>query len=182
MDVEYEQAAALNHAIRLIGIRHKARAAALLGRLGLHPGQEVILLELAEHGPRTQVQLAAGAGCEPPSVTLMVRKLEAVGLVSRAPSAHDGRAVVVRLTERGTALLPELRAVWLDLARRSVVDLGATSLPTLLAALADLAASLGAPRSPGPSVGGRREPGETDPRVDAELLEDAAQMVVDGVR
>jgi hypothetical protein len=50
----------------------RARAAALLAPLGLHPGQEVLLLELARTGPKIQAQLSVTLGCEPPSVTLMV--------------------------------------------------------------------------------------------------------------
>lgn len=148
--MEYDQAAALNQAIRLIGIRHKALATALLGRHRLHPGQEVVLLELAASGPLTQVQLAARAGCEPPSVTQMVQKLEAQRLVTRRPSTSDGRAIVVELTDRGRALLPGLRATWQELAERTVAGISTTDLPALLDALSDLAASLGGNRaSPG---------------------------------
>jgi hypothetical protein len=49
--VNSESAAALNQAIRLLSLRHRARAAALLAPLGLHPGQEALLLELARTGP-----------------------------------------------------------------------------------------------------------------------------------
>src|SRR4051794_9189977 len=103
-------------------MRHRARAAALLAELNLHPGQEVLLLELAQHGPRTQVQLAHGAGCEPPSITLMVRKLEAGGLVSRSPSPTDGRATIVELTEAGHALVPRLQRAWQSLAEETTAD------------------------------------------------------------
>jgi DNA-binding MarR family transcriptional regulator len=140
----YEQAAVLNQAIRQAGIRHRALAASLLSRLGLHPGQEVLLLQLDEYGPRTPAQLSAGAGCEPPSVTLMVRKLETAGLVTREPSPDDRRSVTVSLTPRGRALVPELHAVWQELADTTVAGLHATPAPALIAALADLAAGLGA--------------------------------------
>lgn len=49
--MDYEQADALNRAIRLINLKHRARAAALLGEIGLHPGQEILLLELDAGGP-----------------------------------------------------------------------------------------------------------------------------------
>jgi hypothetical protein len=51
--MNFEQANALNGALRAIGMRHRALATELLGPLGLHPGQEIILLELDAHGPRT---------------------------------------------------------------------------------------------------------------------------------
>lgn len=140
--MEYREAAALNQAIRLIGIRHRARAAAMLAALGLYPGQEIIMLELDAHGPRTQAQLAAGAGCEPPSVTLMARKLESAGLIARTPSPLDGRAIVVDLTPKGRALIPALKEVWQRLAEETVAGLTVTTVPRLIRALTDLAHSL----------------------------------------
>lgn len=144
----YQQADAINSAIRLIGIRHRALAAAALAELGLHPGQEAVLMELDAHGPRTQVQLAAGAGCEPPSVTLMVRKLEAAGLISRRPSPTDARAVVVELTDAGRALMPRLREAWQRLADQTVAGFDALPPDRLAEVLGDLAGSLGLARFP----------------------------------
>ena len=140
MDVE--QANAINEAIRAIGIRHRALADSLLAPLGLHTGQEVLLLELDAEGPRTQGQLAAASGCEPPTITNSVRKLEAAGLVVRRPSPTDGRVTIVELSDRGTAVLPKLKATWQQLAEQTVAGLASTPHDQLAAALADLAASL----------------------------------------
>ncbi|WP_279580045.1 MarR family transcriptional regulator [Fodinicola feengrottensis] len=73
--MDFESADVLNQAIRLLCLRHRARAAELLAPLGLYPGQEALLLELARTGPMIQAQLSEALGCEPPSVTLMSRKL-----------------------------------------------------------------------------------------------------------
>jgi DNA-binding MarR family transcriptional regulator len=145
----------LNRAIRLIGMKHRGQATKALGKLGLHPGREVLLLELDARGPRTQAELAGALGCEPPSVTVMVQKLEAAGLLKRSPSASDGRATVVELTGRGCALMPKLKEVWLRLAEATVVGLSETSVESLLQALGDLATSL-YPRRPGREPAGRR--------------------------
>jgi DNA-binding MarR family transcriptional regulator len=144
MDVE--QANAFNEALRAIGIRHRALAGALLAPLGLHPGQEVLLLELAR-GPRSQAQLAAASGCEPPTITNSIRKLEAAGLVVRRPSASDGRVTIVELSEHGHAVLPGLKAAWLQLAEQSVA-LCSTPLDELARAVTDLARSLNDRASP----------------------------------
>ena len=146
--MDFAQADALNRAIRLIGMKHRGRAGAALAELGLHPGQEVLLLELDARGARTQAQLAAGLGCEPPSVTLMAQKLEAAGLIARRPSADDGRVTVVELTDRGRALIPPLKEAWWRLAETTVAGLETTPFDRLLAVLDDLARSLypGAPR------------------------------------
>ncbi|MBF9132278.1 winged helix-turn-helix transcriptional regulator [Plantactinospora sp. S1510] len=143
--MKYEQADALNGAIRVIAIRHRARAAAKLAELGLHPGHEAILLLLDAYGPQTQKQLAVGAGCEPPSITLMVRKLEAAGLLSRRSSTQDARAVVVALTDQGRAVIAPLKELWRDLADETVASLTSTSAEQLLAVLTDLANGLRRP-------------------------------------
>ncbi|HKA52003.1 MAG TPA: MarR family transcriptional regulator [Candidatus Dormibacteraeota bacterium] len=144
--MDFETADALNRAIRLIGMKHRGQATVALSRLGLHTGQEVLLLELDARGPRTQAELAGALGCEPPSVTLMVQKLEAAGLIERRPSATDGRATVVELTDGGRALMPRLREVWLRLAEATVARLSGASLDSVLEVVEDLASSLYARR------------------------------------
>lgn len=140
--MDFEQANVLNAALRTIGIRHRALAGELLTPLGLHPGQEVLLLELHVRGPRTQGQLAAASGCEPPTITGSVRKLEAAGLVMRRPSPTDGRVTIVELSDQGQALMPALRQVWQDLAERTITGLSAASTGNLAAILTDLARNL----------------------------------------
>ena len=151
--MNFERADALNRAIRLIGMKHRAKAEAALAELGLHTGQEVLLMELDVHGPRTQVQLSAALGCEPPSITLMAKKLEAAGLIARHRSSGDGRAVIVELTDEGRALLPRLYEVWQRLAEETVAGLERTSPDRLQEVLEDLALGLypnGAPTSLAP--------------------------------
>lgn len=158
--MDFEQADAINRAIRLITLKHRALAGAHLAKLGLHAGQEVLLMELHAHGPRTQVQLAAGAGCEPPSVTLMAKKLERAGLIARHRSSSDNRAVVVELTDEGRALMPQLQEVWLQLAEETVAGLEETSPDQLEEVLKDLARSLypgGAPSSLDPILQEREQ-------------------------
>ncbi|MEV4107898.1 MarR family winged helix-turn-helix transcriptional regulator [Nonomuraea sp. NPDC049695] len=140
--MDFERADALNGAIRTIALKHRARAAAKLAELGLHPGHEAVLLLLSAKGPQTQRQLAAGADCEPPSITLMVRKLEAAGLVSRIPAAQDARANVVRLTDEGREVVLRVKELWRDLAEETVAGLTDTSVDQLIKALTDLARSL----------------------------------------
>jgi DNA-binding MarR family transcriptional regulator len=129
MDLEY--AGALNQAIRLLSLRHRARAAQLLAPLGLHAGQEALLLELDRTGPRIQAQLSEALGCEPPSVTLMTRKLEASGHIRRTPDPADKRATVVALTDGGKALAEQIRQLWLTLAEETIRGLPADTLGQL---------------------------------------------------
>jgi len=133
--VDFEHADAINQAIRLLSLRHRARTAALLTPLGLYPGQEALLLELARTGPMIQAQLSEALGCEPPSVTLMTRKLEASGHIRRAPAPSDKRASIVELTSRGKAVADKVKDLWYTLAQETVTGLPArtvTELPGIL--------------------------------------------------
>ncbi|TDC00167.1 MarR family transcriptional regulator [Nonomuraea longispora] len=138
--MDFERADALNQAIRHLTLRHRARAAALLAPLDLHPGQEVLLLELARTGPMIQAKLSEALGCEPPSVTLMARKLEAAGHIRRKPAPSDRRASVVELTDSGTALAGRIKQLWSTLAEETVTGLPAetvAALPGILMTIAD---------------------------------------------
>jgi DNA-binding MarR family transcriptional regulator len=129
--VDFEQADAVLQAIRRLSLRHRARAAALLAPLGLHPGQEVLLLELARAGPMIQAQLSDALGVEPPSVTLMTRKLEATGHIRRTPAPSDKRASTVELTDSGKALVGQVKQLWCALAEETVAGLPARTVAEL---------------------------------------------------
>jgi DNA-binding MarR family transcriptional regulator len=129
--VDFEYADALNQAIRLLCVRHRARAGALLAPLGLHPGQEALLLELDRTGARIQTQLSEALGCEPPSITLMTRKLEAAGHIRRKPALTDKRASIVELTDSGKALVDQIKQLWCALAEETVTGLPAQTAAEL---------------------------------------------------
>ncbi|GAA4608702.1 DNA-binding MarR family transcriptional regulator [Actinoplanes octamycinicus] len=152
--MDFAQADALNQAIRLLSLRHRARAATLLAPLGLHPGQEALLLELDRTGPRIQAQLSEALGCEPPSVTLMVRKLEASGHVQRTQARGDKRASVVELTAAGRALADQVKQLWSALAEETVRGLPAATVAELPGVLAAMTANVDARRR---SVRGKGE-------------------------
>jgi DNA-binding MarR family transcriptional regulator len=152
--MDFEQADRINQAIRLLTLRHRARAAELLAPLGLHPGQEVLLLTLDRGGPMIQAQLSEALGCEPPSVTIMARKLEAGGHIRRTPSPSDKRASIVELTGSGRALVKRIKRMWIDLAEESVAGLRARTAADLPVVLTAVAGNVGSKRTR--AEGGRR--------------------------
>jgi DNA-binding MarR family transcriptional regulator len=139
--MNFEQADALNEAIRTIGGRHRALAIAALAPFGIHPGHKLLLTEL-ERGPRTQSQLAVASGYEPPTITMSVRQLEAAGYVDRTPSQTDGRAMMVELTAAGRDLLPKLKSAWTEVAVRTLADVDPRVVKEVADVLEALAASL----------------------------------------
>ena len=118
--MDFDEADALNEAIRAIGIRHRALAIDALAPFGIHPGHKLLLLELETEGPRTQAQLAAACGYEPPTITLSVRQLETAGLVVRRSSPTDGRATISSSSVTRRALLPQLKDAWRQVAAQAV--------------------------------------------------------------
>jgi DNA-binding MarR family transcriptional regulator len=61
-------------------------------------------------GPITLGDLAAAEQVKPPTITRLVRALEAEGLVRRESDPSDGRVVRLRATARGESLLSAGRA------------------------------------------------------------------------
>jgi DNA-binding MarR family transcriptional regulator len=76
---------------------------------GLSPSQLSALATIERHGPMTLGALAEQERVAPPSVTKVVAKLEAAGLVRRQVSPADGRVALVSLTGEGIGLLSESR-------------------------------------------------------------------------
>jgi DNA-binding MarR family transcriptional regulator len=121
----------LNYAIVRLARRHRYVAGELLGELGVYPGQEGVLHLLWERDQRSQAELAAALGVEPPTMHRTLASLERAGFVHRVPSAQDRRVSLVELTRRGWALQPRLIAAWDELARRTVGNLSKTERETL---------------------------------------------------
>ncbi|MEJ3655130.1 MarR family winged helix-turn-helix transcriptional regulator [Actinomycetes bacterium KLBMP 9759] len=97
-----------------------------------------------------QAQLSAALGCEPPSVTLMTRKLEASGHIRRNPAVGNKRATVVHLTDLGTELVGQIKRMWCELAEETVDGLPAETVAKLPGILRTLTENVDTrrPRSP----------------------------------
>lgn len=76
---------------------------------GLTPSQLSALAVVDVHGPLTLGSLAEHERVAPPSVTKVVHKLEADGLVRRTVDAVDRRITWVVASEEGAALVAESR-------------------------------------------------------------------------
>lgn len=146
MTISLEDARRLNGAIRAIGNHHRTLGDAALRGARLRVGQEIVLEALEAVEPRSQADLAEYAGCEPPTMSNGVAKLESAGLVERRRSERDARIVEVVLTDEGRARLPLLDAAWLDLGADTIGDLEGDEAEELISTLERLAAHLAAVR------------------------------------
>jgi DNA-binding MarR family transcriptional regulator len=121
---------------------HRARAEAALNKLGLHTGQEMLLLRLWIEEGISQSQLAASMGVESPTATKMLQRMEHAGLIERRPDREDARISRVYLTERGRALERPVLEVWKQLEAQTVAGLSATEQALLRRLLMQVSANL----------------------------------------
>ena len=91
---------------------HRGSVGALLSGVGLHVGQEMVLIELWKEDGLKGSELAARLGVEPPTVTRMLRRMEGCGFVERRPDPADARSFRVHLTEKGRALEGPVARIW----------------------------------------------------------------------
>jgi DNA-binding MarR family transcriptional regulator len=97
------------HAAHLI----EAHLRDALAETGLQPRQARVLMAIAEFGPIKQVQLAQAFDLAPPTMTVMLTRLERDGLVNRHSKAGD-KQTSIALTPAGLALLPKIERAWLS--------------------------------------------------------------------
>jgi DNA-binding MarR family transcriptional regulator len=86
-------------------------------RVTLPFAQARLLAAIEDQGTARISDLAELDHCSQPTMTTQVRKLEDAGLVSRATDPSDARAVLITITEKGVAMLTQIRV-----ARSAVID------------------------------------------------------------
>lgn len=83
----------------------------VLEPLGLTHPQYLVMLALWEREPRSARDIADALALEPPTLTPLLKRLEAAGLVTRMRNPDSGRELRVALTDRGRALRTEAERV-----------------------------------------------------------------------
>ena len=102
---------------------HRTRAANHLSEIGMHPGQETVLLSLMENDGQTMTALAATLEVKPPTVTKMIARMSSQGLVSRSSVESDRRSFTVFLTENGRDKASNLKKLWKRLEKEAMSNL-----------------------------------------------------------
>jgi MarR family transcriptional regulator, organic hydroperoxide resistance regulator len=117
----------------------------VLDQLGLTHPQYLVMLCLWEHSPRTVRNISEALAQEPATISPLLRRLEAAGLLTRNRVDGNERALAVELTQAGTDLREKALAVpgtmmeRLGLTREQVAQLHAAMMG-LIAATAGTAA------------------------------------------
>ncbi|MBF4571841.1 MarR family transcriptional regulator [Herbiconiux sp. VKM Ac-1786] len=99
---------------------HKLRAGQLLREVGLHPAQELVMMQLWDSGRQRQTDLVRQLGSDAATMTRTIQRLENAGFVRRLPCDDDKRVTLVESTEAGSALRPRVDALWSELEADTV--------------------------------------------------------------
>jgi DNA-binding MarR family transcriptional regulator len=115
----------------------------LAGSFGLTGPQLVCLRALDALGPLTPSQLARHVDLSQATVTGIIDRLEASGLVARARNVDDRRRVTVRLTDEGNELVKKAPSPLQDRFLAQLAGLPEDEQEQLLAALTRVVAMMG---------------------------------------
>ena len=102
---------------------HRGRVSDAFSDLGIHVGQDMVLLRLWQEDGLTPSELASSLKVEPGTVSKVLSRMEKVDLVSRRSDLEDARSYKVHLTERGRALREPVESRWQEVEDRTVEDL-----------------------------------------------------------
>lgn len=105
--LEQQLCFALYSASRAVTARYRP----LLDELGLTYPQYLVLLALYERDGRTVKELGAELRLDSGTLSPLLKRMSAAGLLRRTRSADDERSVLVELTEDGAALRDRIAEV-----------------------------------------------------------------------
>ncbi|RAX16139.1 MarR family transcriptional regulator [Pseudarthrobacter sp. AG30] len=111
----------------------------VLEKLNLTHPQYLVMLCLWETSPRTLRNISAALAQEPATISPLLRRLEAAGLITRARAEGNERALAVALTREGRALreqalqVPGTMMERLGLTREQVTELHASMMGLIAA-------------------------------------------------
>ncbi|MCB1476423.1 MAG: MarR family transcriptional regulator [Rhodobiaceae bacterium] len=114
---------------------HRTQVAAAMREIGIHPGQEALLQALSTEDGRTMGALADLIGVRPPTMSKMVLRMAAEGLVDRQNDHGDARRARVHLTDEGRERARALKKRWRRIEKKlasSLTDKDAKRLGSLL--------------------------------------------------
>lgn len=93
--------------VSLVRLGRRMRRVHLSGDIGLHHLSALGAMQQLEEP--TLARIAAAEGVKPPSMAKTLQHLEALGYVERAQHPHDGRMVVLRISDKGERMIAETR-------------------------------------------------------------------------
>ena len=116
---------------------------ARLSAIDLYPGQDAVLLALGAEDGLSLRDLAERLSVRPPTITKTVARLTAQDLVEKRSSDNDARQSHAFLTEKGLALVGEVRSAQKSVERDALRGLSEKERKTLRKLLQRIERNLG---------------------------------------
>ncbi|MCR4436099.1 MAG: MarR family transcriptional regulator [Clostridiales bacterium] len=88
---------------------HHQRVHMVLQKLGVYPGQPPLLFTLLKQDGQSQNHLAQKLSIKAATITVMLSRMERVGLIERRSDPNDQRISRVYLTDKGKKLCEDVR-------------------------------------------------------------------------
>ena len=101
----------------------RALVSSTIKDMGLHIGQERLLMELWRQDGLTQTELSERLCIEPPTLTKMLSRLEKTQLLEKRKDLEDARISRVYLTEKGSSFQEPITNLWLELEEQILANL-----------------------------------------------------------
>jgi len=111
---------------------------AVMGQFGVTPTQFAALAKLDDLQAVSQNQLGRLTAMDPATISGVVGRLIARGLVRQLPDPQDARLVVLTLTSAGKAAVTEMKAIAAEVSARTLEPLKHSEATTLIKALAKI--------------------------------------------
>ncbi len=112
------------------------------GITDLAPSHGAILAVLYERGDQPMMAISEYIRRDKSTLTVLVRKLQSLGYVTRAADACDGRVTIVRLTEKGRELRELFERISGELCREIWCDADDDQKEKLVALLREMTGRL----------------------------------------
>jgi MarR family transcriptional regulator for hemolysin len=108
-----------------------------------------VIGQLAMTDRVSQVSLASLCETDPMTISGVVERLEAKGLIQREADPDDSRAKIVFITDKARALVNEMKLLAEDVYAEAFKDISEGDRATTLRVLTEMSANLSRQRAPG---------------------------------
>ena len=110
-DTQTQEKTGFQHLFMQLNRAYAAKCFSQMTALGIHPGQIPILLLLAKRVEMSQREIAEELCVKPPTVNVMVQRMEKAGLIGRRHDEKDQRITRIQLAPKGEECIDGIRCV-----------------------------------------------------------------------
>ncbi|HEY0611762.1 MAG TPA: MarR family winged helix-turn-helix transcriptional regulator [Chitinophaga sp.] len=111
--------------------RRRNRKNELLSEANIYEGQDILLHHLAIEDGQTMSELAGKVCVQAATLSTMIRRMEANGLIKKEADQQDKRASRIYFTAKGRDVYAQTGKIWNELDKRTLKDLSADEKKTL---------------------------------------------------